>query len=84
MYSDMLDEMVLLLMKSGDPHWAKWFRIAQELYLNGQESRSFSKVLGAYGGMGSFNDVFWNLPKDEFDRLEHLKGAIWTYARERS
>ncbi len=84
MYSEMLEEMVLLLMKSGNQHWAKWFKIANELYLSGKVSRSFSKVLGAYGGMGSFNDAFWDLPKDEFDRLEYLKTAVWIYAQEHS
>ncbi len=80
----MLEELVLLLMKSGNQHWAKWFKAAKDLYLSGKASQSFSKVLGAYGGMGSFNDVFWNLPKDDFDRLEYLKGELWVYAKEHS
>ena len=81
MYSEMLEEMIKLLIKSDNKHWANWFQIAYDLQKKGNESLSYSKVLGAYGGMGSFNDVFWNLPKEEHDRLEYLKGEIWSYAK---
>ena len=84
MYVDILKEMIILLKKCDNDHWAKWFQIALDLYKSGKESKSYSKVLGAYGGMGSFNDVFWNLPQQEHDRLEYLKGVIWTYAKKHS
>jgi len=84
MYSDMLKEMIELLLKSDSRHWANWFTLALEWHSSGEEGKSYSKVLQAYGGMGSFNDVFWDLPKDEYDRLEHLKGEVWKYAKERS
>lgn len=77
----MLSEMVLLLRKGECHHWAEWFQIAHDFCDSGEKSKSYSKVLGAYGGMGSFNDVFWNLPKEEHDRLEYLKGEVWNYAK---
>ena len=84
MYSDMLKEMIELLLRSDNRYWANWFTLALEWHSSGEEGKSYDKVLQAYGGMGSFNDVFWDLPKDEYDRLKHLKGEVWKYAKERS
>jgi len=81
MFDDMLSEMIELLKKSGNEHWANWFQVAYDFNQSGKASESYRKVLGAYGGMGSFNDVFWNLPETEFARLEYLKGEIWNYAK---
>jgi len=81
MFDDMLLEMIELLKKSGNVHWANWFQIAYDFNQSGKAPESYRKVLGAYGGMGSFNDVFWNLPKAEFDRLEYLKGEVWKHAK---
>lgn len=78
----MLEEMITLLRKGGNEHWANYFQIAKEFYLSGKTSKSYSKVLGAYGGMGSFNDTFWNLPQEEHERMEYLRDAIWTYSKE--
>ncbi len=80
----MLEEMIALLRKCDNSHWANWFQIALDLYTSGKSSKSYSKVLGAYGGMGSFNDVFWNLPQKEHDRLAYLKEAVWVYAKKHS
>jgi len=81
MFDEMLLEMIELLKASGDEHWAKWFQTAYDLNQSGKAVDSYSKVLSAYGGMGSINDVFWNLPKTEFDRLEYLKGEVWKHAK---
>lgn len=81
MYLEMLEELITLLHKCDNDHWAKWFQIAHDQYCSGKALQSYSRVLGAYGGMGSFNDVFCNLPQDEHDRLEYLKEAIWKYAK---
>ena len=81
MFEEMLLEMIELLKTSGDEHWAKWFQTAYDLNQSGKAPESYRKVLGAYGGMGSINDVFWDLPKTEFDRLEYLKGEVWKHAK---
>jgi hypothetical protein len=81
MYLEMLSEMIALLDKGNHEHWSKWFQLSQGYYVEGSHEKSFKKVLGAYGGMGSFNDVFWNLSKTDFERLEYLKGELWTYAK---
>jgi len=81
MYLESLNEMITLLDKGGHEHWKNWFQIAKEHYVDGNQEKSFKKALGAYGGMGSFNDVYWNLPVDDFERLEYLKGKIWTHSK---
>ncbi|MBV7314297.1 hypothetical protein [Shewanella sp. NIFS-20-20] len=81
MFQTHLQEMIELLEKGAHHHWAQWFRLAQKLYLDGQLDKSYSKVLRAYGGMGSFNDVYWNLNENDFDRLEYLRGQVWTYSK---
>jgi len=81
MFDDMLLEMIELLKKAKAEPWTKWFQTAYDLNQSGKAADSFSKVLSAYGGMGSINDVFWDLHKPEFDRLEYLKGEVWKYAK---
>lgn len=81
MYDVLLNEMIGLLEKSGNTHWVNWFKKAEALYKEENLSKSYKKVLGAYGGVGSFNDVFWALPEKDFDRLEYLKGKVWQEAR---
>lgn len=74
--------MITLLRDRSNGHWANYFQIAKEFYVSGNLSKSYSKVFGASGSMGSFDDTFWNLPQEEHERMEHLKGAIWTYAKQ--
>ncbi|WP_064669034.1 DUF6966 domain-containing protein [Vibrio nigripulchritudo] len=81
MYLESLNEMIDLLDKGDHEHWRNWFQLARKYYIDGNQENSFEKVLSAYGGMGSFNDVYWNLPKNDFERLEFLKGEIWKYSK---
>ena len=51
-----LNELIPLLSENDAAHWANWFRGAKSKI----ESSDFSgieRVLGAYGGMGSFSDL---------------------------
>ena len=82
MYLEILSEMIVLLDKGGHNHWSKWFQLAKKYYVEGIPEKSFKKVLGAYGGMGSFNDVFWDLSKSDFDRLEYIKGEVWKLSKQ--
>lgn len=81
-YSAILKEAILLLHQAQAEHWASWLEQALDLYEQGLVEKSYQKLLGAFGGMGSINDVFWDLPKTEFDRLEELKGLAWTNAKQ--
>ncbi|WP_020407446.1 DUF6966 domain-containing protein [Hahella ganghwensis] len=80
MYVEMLDELISLLEKAEVRHWANWFRNAKELFVQGNAEKSYKKVLGAYGGMGSFNDVYWRLPEEDERRHDFLKDEIRMYA----
>ncbi len=51
-----LDELVSLLQADGENHWSLWMREASHR-IRANEFRGIKKVLGAYGGMGSFNDL---------------------------
>ena len=82
MYLEMLDEMIILLRASDNEHWAQWFLEARNLCAEGEVAKSYLKVLGAYGGMGSFNDIYWALPPPQHERLALLKDAVWAWAKE--
>ncbi|MGB0591874.1 MAG: DUF6966 domain-containing protein [Myxococcota bacterium] len=51
-----LDELVVLLEADGEAHWSAWMRGARER-IAANDLGGVHKVLGAYGGMGSFNDL---------------------------
>ena len=80
-YKEMLDELINLLIQAKAYHWASWFKKARQYYDAGKYEQSYRKVLGAYGGMGSFNDVYWRLPEDEEKRHDFLKDELWTLAK---
>ena len=51
-----LDELVSLLQADGEMHWSLWMREASHR-ISANDLAGVHKVLGAYGGMGSFNDL---------------------------
>ena len=71
----MLLTMINLLRKGGHDHWVKWFQESYDFYSAGKAKESYEKALRAYGGMGSFNDVFGIYPKKNLTRLKLLKGT---------
>ncbi|MBA55204.1 MAG: hypothetical protein CMK89_12185 [Pseudomonadales bacterium] len=81
MYIEMLEELIALLRKAEADHRAEWFSLAKKYYIDGKHEKSYRKVLGAYGGMGSFNDVYWRLPQNDEQRQDFLKDEIRKYAK---
>jgi len=85
-----LDEAIGLLREHGERHWLSWAEGCQR-ELDAYDSAVLDHILGAYGGMGSFNDLLilssnGHLIEPEReavvnDRLWHLRSAIWTTAR---
>ena len=65
--------------------WSKWMTIAKKRLINSDYS-GITKVLDAYGGMGSFNDyVFYdnktnNLFKEDNETLNYLRNEIYEIA----
>ena len=55
-YQNKLEKLIELLRDYNEEHWANYFRKSLELLYKGKPQKSISHSLGAYGGMGSFND----------------------------
>jgi hypothetical protein len=51
-----LDEVIALLDRAGEPHWRDWMAEGRAR-LHRADMFGLDKILGAYGGMGSFNDL---------------------------
>jgi hypothetical protein len=51
-----LDELITLLDLAGQPHWRDWMADARARLQRADPSGP-EKILRAYGGMGSFNDL---------------------------
>jgi hypothetical protein len=51
-----LDEVIALLDRTNEPHWRDWMANARAR-LHRADVSGLDKILGAYGGMGSFNDL---------------------------
>jgi hypothetical protein len=51
-----IDELIALLDRAGEPHWRDWMAEARGR-LHRADMSGLDKILGAYGGMGSFNDL---------------------------
>lgn len=59
----LLDEGITLLHQHGESRWARWMRtVRAEVQMH--DAHGLQRLLQAYGGMGSFNDVV----------LTHLNG----------
>ena len=69
-----LDEAAALLDASGHEHWAAWMRTSAA-EIRASDRHGVERVLRAYGGMGSFNDVVFADP-----RLGLLRGRIFMLA----
>jgi hypothetical protein len=84
-----LDQTIALLREHGERHWLSWAERCRH-EVDAYDAAAFDHILGAYGGMGSFNDLLilgWNGHLVELereaavnDRLGHLRTAIWTSA----
>ena len=79
-----LKELVVFLDKENESHWCAWFKRCLSMIEN-SDYQGIERVLGAYGGMGSFNDLvltkkledgnYSMLPKAN-DYLDKLRNSI--------
>jgi hypothetical protein len=51
-----LDEVIMLLDRADHPHWRDWMAEARVRLQRG-DAYGLDKILAAFGGMGSFNDI---------------------------
>lgn len=52
-----LSETIVLLEKYDVPHWAQWFRKDTQTF-SASPRDTVEHILKAFGGMGSFNDLY--------------------------
>ena len=71
-----LRELVALLDADGDTHWRDWMTYSLT-QLETNDLRGASHLLGAYGGMGSFNDLIigQRMVDAQFSWAEGASGA---------
>ena len=89
---DVLDALIQVLEQDGDTHWSAWMRRAKSRLAQGDD-RGADDLLGAYGGMGSFNDLIlgqsyqdgrfaWKPGyADLNERFDTLRGRAWELAQ---
>ncbi|TMN24282.1 hypothetical protein [Pseudoxanthomonas sp. X-1] len=89
---DVLDALIQVLEQDGDTHWSAWMRRAKSRLAQGDD-RGADDLLGAYGGMGSFNDLIlgqsyqdgrfaWKPGyADLNERFDALRGRAWELAQ---
>ena len=53
---EILDDLIALLYGVGEKHWSAWLRTDGDLIRN-RKFRGVERLLSAYGGMGSLNDL---------------------------
>ena len=82
------EELIQFLKAHDQDHWANWFSESLILTKN-KKAEGLQKVLGAYGGMGSFNDLTLqvtledgsiNIPEESNKRLDQLRGEVGNLA----
>lgn len=76
-----LNELITLLNEDNKKNWAEWFLKAKKLLSENIES-SISKILGAYGGMGSFNDTYLTKITRKNENFSSLRTQLWELAME--
>jgi hypothetical protein len=88
-----LEELIAVLETANRPHWRDWMLEAQTK-LKQHDSTGITKILRAYGGMGSFNDLViswtdtptgpvWDDAGKELDNdLIKLRSRVWELADE--
>ena len=74
-----LEELIHLLNTDGNNHWANWMTKARALIVNSDFS-GIEKVLAAYGGMGSFNDVYLTKITRENCQFSEHQSKAWELA----
>ena len=74
--------MVELLVKHPQPTWTSYFRDVLYKLKNDQFHKGAKKILGAYGGMGSFNECdLTGAGEEEYQEFLNLKNSMYTLAK---
>lgn len=76
-----LDQLIIILKDDKQDNWAEWFLKAKDLLSEDIES-SVSKILGVYGGMGSFNDTYLTKITRDNENFSKLRNHLWELTTE--
>jgi len=86
-----LDELVALLRRHGEAHWASWLE-SDLCRIRAGDFSGVTHFLSAYGGMGSFNDLMIHpsnghcVDDGEVHRvnasLSDLRSRAWSFAND--
>jgi len=78
-YSEILEELLLLLKKYNEEHWFEYFSESKSLLDAGKAKKSAYYSLKAYGGMCSFSDAlyFTGASEKEAARGYELRDLLW-------
>jgi hypothetical protein len=79
-----LDELIALLNADREVHWCNWMDRAKQK-LENSDYAGVEDLLGAYGGMGSFNDLVISQSNGldsqaKNKQLDVLRSSIWEIA----
>ena len=81
----LLDELGVVLRELDQDHWADWV-CESARRLSQSDFSGIKHLQGAYGGMGSFNDVLPELvgeqPDQRVKRARQLRSEAWNLAEE--
>ena len=76
-----LDKLIEILEEDGDKHWSHWLRESKRL-IQAEDFRGVEKFLGAFGGMGSFNDFQLSTIGRSNESFSKLQSSSYTLAEE--
>ncbi len=74
-----VDEMTVLLKQHSEENWVSWMGQVSARLKNSDYS-GIEKLLGAYGGMGSFNDFVLIAKPSANEQLNVLRHKAWQLA----
>lgn len=81
-FDDLIIELIALLERSSEVHWAEYFIVVLKLYNDGKIGQSYKATLNAYGGMCSFNDLTLNLiSNEEVERVEVIMAELYSFCK---
>lgn len=73
-----LASMIELLRAADEAFWADWIERARN-EIRRRDAHGLDRLVGAFGGMGSLNDVYL---ERETARFDDLKSDAWVIAQE--
>lgn len=79
--TNVLSEIIEILDEDGQLHWSKWMAQAKSR-IEASDFSGIEKVLGAYGGMGSFNDICLKRTTRKNENFDQLQSQAWSLATE--